>query len=200
MSILSFFRFLKQNKTQPLKVDPNEFIPTLWEDDYCQIEIVPSENISFIVKESAEINKLAQKSRSIFGFTETFERSPIKFPTLSKEIRAHYFEHTLSENKLPIIKHIKYQTSKIIDCSNSSTKAYGFFNFVIFFETESEFVKHIWLSTGLIVDMRQVDLLKNFLYNLGEENDFILINWNSLELVDLRNRNEIEEYLMKSFK
>lgn len=200
MKLLSFLKFLKPDKPQPLNVDPNEFIPTLWEDNFCQVEIIPFENKSFIITQSQGISDLAEKTKKGLGFSETFERSSMPVSTLSKEIRADYLEYFLSGFELPKAKHIKYEANKIIDCQNSKTKAFGYSNFTIFFETEDEFVKNIWLSVGLIVSVKQFELIKSMLYNLGEENEFMLIDWNSLQLIDLRDRTQVDNYLMVHWK
>lgn len=195
MKLPSFLKFLKPDKSHPLSIDPDEFIPTLWEDDFCQIEIVPCENKEFIITQSQGISDLAEKSKSGLGFSETFERGSMPFPTLSKEIRADYLEYFFSGFELPKAKQIRYETSEIIDCRNGKTKAFGYSNFTIFFEKEDEFAKNIWLSVGLFVSVKQFELIKSVLYSLGEENELVLIDWNSLELTDLRDRRQIDEYL-----
>lgn len=200
MGLFSFLNFLKTDKTQKIEFAPNEYVPSFWEDDYCQIEIVPSENREFIKRQSQQIDELASNSRTGYGFTETFGRGPMPVTTLSKEIRADYFEKTLTDFKFQKAKHIRYDKSKILNCETGKTKAFGFSNFTIFFDTEDEFVKNIWLGTGLIVSAPQLDLIQDTLYTLGEECEFILIDWNSLRLYDLADRKQIQDYLMLHFK
>jgi hypothetical protein len=120
--------------------------------------------------------------------------------TLSKEIRTDYLETLLTGFKFEKAKSIKYDSHKTLDCQTGSTKAYGFPNFTIFFDTKDEFVKNIWLSNGLIVEVKQYDLIKSALYSLGEECEMILVDWNSTEIFDLRDRNQINEYLMDYWK
>jgi hypothetical protein len=200
MGLFSFLNFFKGDKNQKNEFYPNEYVPSFWEDDYCQIEIVPSENKDFIQKQSKHIDELASNSRSGSGFTETFCRGQMTFTTVSKEIRVDYFEKTLSDFKFQKAKHIRYDKSEILNCETGKTKAFGFSNFTIFFDTENEFVKNIWLDIGLIVSVTQFDLIQDTLYTLGEECEFILIDWNSLKLYDLADRNQIQDYLMRHFK
>jgi len=180
--------------------DINEYIPRYWEDDYCQIEIVPSENKLFIQKQVGQILNLSEKSRTDYGFTETFERRLMPVKTLSKEIRVDYFEKTLVDFQFPKAKHIKYEKSEILDCGTGKTKAFGFSNFTIFFDTDNEFVKNIWIHIGLIASATQFDLIKTALYTLGEDCELILIDWNSLELFDLADKTQIQKYLMDYWK
>ena len=200
MGLFSFLKFFKPDKTPSPGLEPNEYIPSFWEDDYCQVEIISFENKAFIEKQSGQINDLASKSKTDCGFTTTFERSPMPITTLSQEIRVDYLEYTLTGYNFPKARFIRYDKSEILDCEKGKTKAFGFSNFTIFFDTEGEFVKNIWISIGLIVSVKQFDLIKSALYSLGEECELILIDWNSLELYDLRDRRQIDKYLMGYWK
>jgi hypothetical protein len=87
--------FNRCNKSTNPYIDANEYAPSFWEDDYCQIEIVPVENKAFILKQAKEIDRFAESSRTNYGYTETFERGTMPVQTLSKEIRADYLEQSL---------------------------------------------------------------------------------------------------------
>ena len=200
MGLLSFFKFRKSDNNKKILFDPGEYVPSFWEDDYCQIEIVPSENRTFIQKQSEQIDELATKSRTDYGFTEIFGRGPMPATTVSKEISVDYFEKTLTDFKFQKARHIRYDKNEILNCETGKTKAFGFSNFTIFFDTEDEFVKNIWIDIGLIVSAPQFDLIQDALYTLGEECELILIDWNSLELFDLADRNHIQKYLMGYWK
>ena len=195
MKLLNFFKTLRQKKASKNEVKADCYLPSFWEDDYCQIEIVPFENKGFILKSIGQISDLSNNSRTEFGFTETFGRGQMPETTFSKEIRTDYLEQLLTGFEFEKAKSINYESYKILDCEIGLTKAYGFSNFTIFFDTEDEFVKNIWLSISLIVSVRQYDLIKSALYSLGEECEMVLIDWNSLELLDLRDRTQINKYL-----
>ncbi|AEE52815.1 hypothetical protein [Haliscomenobacter hydrossis] len=176
------------------------YLPLFWEDDYCQIEIVPFENKEYILKTIGQISDLANNSRTGFGFTETFGRGQMPVSTFSEEIRTDYLEKLLTGFEFEKAKSINYDSHKILDCETGLTKAYGFSNFTVFFDTEDEFVKNIWLSISSIVSVRQCDLIKLALYDLGEECEMVLIDWNSLELFDLRDKIQIDKYLNSYWK
>ena len=200
MGLFSFLKFLKVDKSTSPTFDPNEYVPAFWEDDYCQIEIVPVENKSFILKQAKGIDDLAQKSSTDYGFTATFERGTMPIPTLSKEIRIDYLEQALMTFQFQKAKHIRYDDNEILNCDTGKTKAFGFSNFTIFFDTEEEFVKNIWIHIGLIVSVTQFDLIEGALYTLSEECEFVLIDWNGLELFDLSDKTQIQKYLMDYWK
>jgi hypothetical protein len=200
MGLLSFFKFRKSDKNKKPLFDPSEYVPSFWEDDYCQIEIVPSENKSFILKQSEQIEELATKSRTDYGFTETFGRGPMPVTTASKAIRVDYFEKILTDFKFQKARHIRYDKNEILNCETGRTKAFGFSNFTIFFDIDNNFVKNIWIDIGLIVSALQFNLIQEALYTLGEECELVLIDWNSLELFDLSDKTQVQKYLMGYWK
>jgi len=200
MGLFSFLNFFKADKVITPSLNPNEYVPAFWEDDYCQVEIVPFENKAFIQKQAEQIDELASKSKTNYGFTETFGRGPMPVRTIAKEIRVNYFENTLTGFQFQKAKHIRYDKNEILDCENAKTKAFGFQNFTVFFDTEDEFVKNIWIHAGLISSVTQFDLIKSALYALGEECELILIDWNSLELFNLADKTQIHKYLWGYWK
>ena len=200
MRLFDIFKILRQRTTAKNEFKADSYLPSFWEDDYCQIEIAPVENKEYILKTIGQISDLANNSRTDFGFTETFGRGQMPVKTYSKEIRTDYLEKLLTGFQFEKAKSINYDSHKILDCETGPTKAYGFTNFTIFFDTQDEFVKNIWLSISLIVSVRQYDLIKSALYYLGEECEMVLIDWNSLELFDLRDRTQIDKYLNDYWK
>lgn len=101
-------------------------MPAFWKNDYSQIEIVPAENKAFILKQAGQIDDLSQRSRTGFGFTATFERSPMSTKTLSKEIGVDYLEKTLLSFQFKKAKHIRYGKNEILNCVTGKTKAFVF--------------------------------------------------------------------------
>ena len=200
MKLLDIFKIFRQRTTAKIEVKADSYLPSFWEDDYCQIEIVPFENKEYIVKTIEQISDLANNSRTDFGYTETFGRGQMPVATSTKEIRTDYLAKLLTGFEFEKAKSIHYDGHKILDCETGLTKAYGFSNFTVFFDTEDEFVKNIWLSISLIFSVRQYDLIKSVLYSLGEECEMVLVDWNSLELFDLRDRTQIDKYLNDYWK
>jgi hypothetical protein len=150
MGLFSFLKFTKAEKPAIPGPDSNEYLPVLWEDDYCQIEIVPAENKAFIIKQANELEGLTESVKTDHGFTEAFERGAMPSQTLFKKIRAEYLEQTLSGLQFEKAKHIRYNKSEILHCEAGNTKAFGFSNFTIFFDTEETFVKTFGYTLDLL--------------------------------------------------
>src|ERR1700744_4320466 len=131
---MGFFSFLRRQLfNEPLApvTDPKEYMPSFWEDDYCQIEIVPKENKEFIEQQIGEIEDFSKKSKSGLGFTDIFQRGKMPTPTISEELRVDYLESMLTTFRFPRAKHIRFDSRKILNCETGNTKAFGFSNFTI---------------------------------------------------------------------
>lgn len=85
----------------------------------------------------------------------------------------------------------------MIDCVYGTTKAFGFPGCSIFFEVDGEFVRNVWLKTGRVDDNAQVQLLGEALYQLGEDLEWLLVDWNAGLCIDLRDKSQISYYLSK---
>lgn len=205
MKLLDFFRIFKRKTLSKAEAERNTYLPFYWDDDYCQIEIVPAENSESIVERMTEIKIPADQSREGLGFTEIFEVGQMSITTFSEEIRTDALSQLLTDYKFEKAKSINYVGDKIANCETVSSKAFGFPNFTIFIETEEEFVKHIWLAINAPdsraeISREQFKLIKDALYSLGEEYEMVLADWNSLQLIDLRDRNQIDKYLNSYWK
>jgi hypothetical protein len=200
MGVFSFLRRRLSTRLPTPGNDPSEYVPSFWDDDYCQIEIVPSENKEFIKKQIRQISDLSGKSNDGAGFTDIFVRGKLPAPTISKEFRADYLETTLLHLKFLKANYIRFDARETLNCETGGTKAFGFPNFTIFFDTEGKFVKNIWIHIGLIVSAPQFDIIQVALYALGEECELILIDWSSSELFDLADKTQIDKYLMGYWK
>lgn len=178
----------------------DENLPSFWEDDYCQIEIVPRKNIEHIEKSIKQIDEFTEKTRTENGFTDIFMREDLPFPTINEELRTDYFEKLLAEMGFEKAMKILYDGYTIIECSKTTSNAYSLPCFNFFYDCDNEFINNIWISTSLITSNDHFNKILEALYELGESCEMVLINWNSSELIDLVDRNQIKEYLMSYWK
>jgi len=185
-------------KSNPKNEDEN--LPSFWEDDYCQIEIVPRQNIENIKSSIKQIDNFTDNTKTVYGYTDIFAREGLPFPTKDEEYRIDAFEKLLIERGFKKATQIRYDGYTIIHCSNKTSNALSLPCFNFFYDCENEFLKNIWVSTSLITSTELFDIILETLYELGESYELILINWNSSELVDLTNRNQIKDYLMSYWK
>jgi hypothetical protein len=195
---MGFFSFLRRRLSDELRIptsDPSGYMPSFWEDDYCQVEVVPVENMAFIKSQLEQIVDFSAKAKDGDGFREVFMRGPLSVLTSSKEVRTDYLEMALLSFKLLKANHIRYDAREILNCETSNTRAFGFPDFTIFFDRKDEFVKNIWINAKAGFSPEHFKIIQSALYNLGEECGLILIDWNSFELIDLVDRRQIEKYL-----
>lgn len=195
---MGLFDKIFRRDTKPKNEDEN--LPSFWEDDYCQIEIVPRKNIEHIKKSIKQIDEFTEKTRTEYEFTDIFMREDLPYPTINEELRTDYFENLLSEKDFEKAMKIRYDGYTIIDCTKTTSNAYSLPCFNFFYDCNNEFINNIWISTSRITSNDHFNKILEALYELGESCELVLINWNSLELIDLTDRNQIKEYLMSYWK
>ena len=78
---------------------------------------------------------------------------------------------------------------------STKTKAFGYSSFAICVDVEESLISNIWLITGFDLTPSQFEIALNTLYEIGETYDLLLVDWNSLDLVDLKNYNKVRAYL-----
>lgn len=195
---MGLFDKIFRRDTKPKNEDEN--LPSFWEDDYCQIEIVPRKNIEHIEKSITQIDEFTEKTRTEYGFTDIFMREDLPYPTINEELRTDYFENLLTEKGFEKAMKIRYDGYTIIDCTKTTSNAYSLPCFNFFYDCNNEFINNIWISTSLITSNNHFNKILEALYELGESCELVSINWNSLELIDLTDRNQIKEYLMSYWK
>lgn len=188
------FGRINDTKTEDLN------LPSFWEDDYCQIEIVPRKNIVNIENSIIQIEKFTETTRTENGFTDIFIREGLPFPTLNEELRIDYFEKLMTDKGFEKAKQIRYDGSNISECTQTNTNAFSLPCFNFFYDCKDEFINNIWILNSLITSTDHFDKISEALYELGESCELVLVNWNSLELIDLKNRNQIKDYLMRDWK
>ena len=183
------------NYFRSAKLFTSRYIPILWEDDYCQVELIPKENLPFLQQQIKELALFDQEHRTDYGYTAIVQREDHPVKTISYELRADYLKAALSSFKLPELRHLPYEAGEIRSLKKSKTRAYGFESFTLFFETENEHVANIWVKFHLITSVTEYDIILDALYYLGEETNLLLVDWNALEIIDLSNKVQINNYL-----
>lgn len=178
----------------------NKVLPSFWEDDYCQIEIVPKKNMAHIELSIQNIEDLTEKSITEYGFNEIFIRDGFPFPTLNEEFRIEYFDKIFTEKGFEKAEQVRYDGNSIIECSPTTLNAFSLQGFTFFYDCKEDFISNIWVSSSFITSSGYFNKILEALYELGESCEFVLINWNNLELIDLGDRNHIKEYLMGLWK
>jgi len=130
-----------------------KYLPSFWEDDYCQIEIIPRQNVEYIIKSIKEIDDLTENTKSEYGFADIFIRQDLPFPILNQEIRIDYFEMFLTKKGFKKAKQIRFDGHTIIDCSRTTSNAFSLYSFNFFYDCKGEFISNIWISTSPITSI-----------------------------------------------
>jgi hypothetical protein len=121
MKLSQLLNYFKSNKrTEP------EYVPILWEDDYCQIELIPQENLTFSKQQINDTSSFAEEHRTELGYTNVFIRKENSTPTSSKEIRTDYLTHALISFQLPQLTRMRYEGGEVTSLRGRKTQAFGF--------------------------------------------------------------------------
>lgn len=189
-----FIVFLRKQKNK------NKDLPSFFEDNFCQIEIISIKNINYTKSLIIENESFTKKNKVDNGFIDVIIRKNLPFSTLSLELNINNFESVLFENGL--IKSKKYLKERNVrtDSSLYDINSFGLGGFDIIYDSEDEFIKNIWISSSLIVSTEQFNKILDSFYKLGKNYELVLINWNSLEIIDLSDKKQIIKYLMYYWK
>ncbi|WP_301162060.1 hypothetical protein [uncultured Winogradskyella sp.] len=158
------------------------------EDDFCQIEIVPRENLSELIKQADNISDFTSEN----GYSDIYVREENKVSLKTKKISKSELESLLA--KLGTEKHTEIITGYGNDYRVKSENTIGFGKdySAVYFDFENEIVKNIWITN---LDGLNHENVTNVLSEIGEKWNLIMMDWNSSELIDLSNKKMIEKYL-----
>ncbi|MCP4054356.1 MAG: hypothetical protein GY739_15110 [Mesoflavibacter sp.] len=158
------------------------------EDDFCQIEIVPKENLSDLLKQADNIADFSAEN----GYSDIYVREENKVSLKSREIDKTELEKLLTE--LGTEKHTEVITGYGSEYRVKSENTIGFGKeySAVYFDFENDKVKNIWITNlfGLNHD-QVVDVFSK----IGEKWNLVLMDWSSSELIDLTNKEMIKKYL-----
>ena len=164
------------------------------EDDYRQVEIVPKENLSELLKEADNIEEFSSENFEGTGFKNIYVRGEETFNLIDKKIYKVELEKILDD--FPIKKYETVSTGiRPGEMLSKETIGYGKNYNGIFFQFENEVVSAIWIAGRIMNDDESVfEILKR----IGQKWELLLMDWNSLKLIDLKNELQIENYLIKN--
>ncbi|WP_299229723.1 hypothetical protein [uncultured Psychroserpens sp.] len=158
------------------------------EDDFCQIEIIPKENLSDLLKQADNIADFTAEK----GYSDIYVREENKVSLKSREIERTELEKLLTE--LGTEKHTEVITGYGSDyrVKSENTIGYGKEYSAVYFDFENDKVKNIWITNLFGLNHEKV---VDVLSKIGEKWNLVLMDWNSSELIDLSNKEMINKYL-----
>jgi len=193
VKILNFINNLLKSKTpghaELVTINSDDFY--FHEDEYCQIEYLPKENMTSVSKMAIDISKHSEEHFDGKGWTGVFVRSGFPTPTKSKNYSAHEFADFLKSHgfdEYPRVTTGYGQT--VILCHN--TRAFKNLSIDICFDYENDIVKNIWETTGPY--KTDQDVYKKFLLAVAEKYNFLVADWWKTVVVDISVPKNIDKY------
>ena len=193
IAIFALIYFTKSNtKTEHSELTKTEYRAkgTIFyhEDDFCQIEIIPKENLSDLLKQADNIADFTAEK----GYSDIYVREENKVSLKSREIEKTELEKLLTE--LGTEKHTEVITGYGSDYRIKSENTIGFGKeySAVYFDFEYDKVKNIWITNLFGLNHEKV---VDVLSKIGEKWNLVLMDWNSSELIDLSNKEMINKYL-----
>lgn len=176
------------------KVDSTLSGSTLFyhEDDYCQIELSPIENLSLFQAESEEINDLARKDEGSAGFSEIYVRRDSRLKLSERQIAPSEFEEILQELDLEKVETVTTGYGQTYREISKNTIGFGKDYSAIYYDFDNGIVQHIWLTGLFSMDK---EALTKTLHRIGLKWNLLLMDWNQTRPVNLRNTVDINSYL-----
>lgn len=161
------------------------------EDDFGQVEIIPNENFERLIKEAENVKDFAEKHFDGGGFTDMYVREESGLKLEERKIKVSELDEVLS--KLSVEKHTIATTGiRPDEILSKNTFGYGENYNGLFFDFKQDIVSNIWISGRLDVNDEK---LVSVLNELGTKWNLLLMDWNSLELIDLKNKEQIKKYV-----
>jgi hypothetical protein len=203
ISVLLFVAFKKEEKLSHInnsgmrtELKPKSSYPVgtinYHEDDFCQVQLIPSENMQDVKEETESILEFNEKNFDGHGSRGIRVRKKHKIQLNSRKISREELDEIF----------VKTQTdrhSQVVtgygqhEESSRNTIGYGSGHSAIYFDFNIDgVVQNVWMT-----DIRffKGNDIASVLYEIGIRWNLILMDWNSLEFVDLKNMTEIENYL-----
>ena len=162
------------------------------EDDYCQVQLLPMENYPNLIKQAKNISDFSKNNFDGNGWSEMKIRDEIGVKISDRNILPQSLDEILLN--LKSIKHTVVITGygenhRVL---SENTIGYGEDYIAMYYDFDKEKIKNIWMTN---VSSFNENKATQVLLELGKKWNLILMDWNSLELIDLNNKEEIENYL-----
>ncbi|MDC8003878.1 hypothetical protein POV27_07430 [Aureisphaera galaxeae] len=188
---LVYFQVIKERDAAQTERKEIEGTIFYHEDDFGQIEIVPVENFDRLITEAQNVKDFAEKHFTGAGYSAMYEREETGLKLVDRKIEVSELTEILS--KLSLEKHTKVTSGiRPNEFVSEHTVGYGENYNGLFFDRKDNIVSNIWIAGRLNADDNTTAAVLN---EIGMKWDLLLMDWNSLELIDLKSKDQIKEYL-----
>ena|GEM_PF-1792276 len=169
------------------------------EDDFCQIELLPVENLAFCLNQANSMSDFSEAHKTDMGYTDIFIRKDAPVSMYSKKISAAMLQKTLGM-AIPEFEGVFYAASASRSVRCEHTRAFGQAeNVVLFYDHEDGLVKNIWLTLH-VTKNADIAATKGIFDVLSKTGDFLLADWGWSFIAPLSNFAAIDTYLEARLK
>jgi hypothetical protein len=186
---VGFWNIFKGDKTQKQSLSSLLFFH---EDDFCQVELLPKENLNFIKLQCNQIESSSEKNFDGAGYKEIFIRdaNPIGLSTIS--IQKSELENFLLELHLPRASEVLTGYGQDYRVQSLETVGFGSDYVAVYFHFQDDIVKKIWFTQiWNITGEKLVPVLNK----VGLKWNLLLVDWEAATFVELSDEQAIINYL-----
>ena len=164
------------------------------EDSYCQVEILPAVAYGYCTHEMKRIDEFASAHRDGLGFTDVYLRTEPPASLMLLGITLSDLRSTIGETFAPFDQVFTGYSSHRERCP--SVQAWGFDDSVAVFAglDEDDVVLSVWLLLQGVTK-RKIGEWCRALISLPRSDEMLLADWNSSEVVLLKDQPSLESYL-----
>lgn len=163
------------------------------EDDFCQVEILPKENLPALKRESSKINDFSEEHfDGAFHAHTYFPWDQNKTELRDRGIRASDIELSLEKLGFERIENVLTGQGNAFKELHMNCVAFGQGDSAIYYDFEGNIVQHIWLTNHWVMDYEK---LGSCLQEIGMKWNLLLQDWNLAISIDLTHRQAIDDYL-----
>jgi len=162
------------------------------EDDYCQIELIPYENFNELIKQADNISEFSSTNFVGDGWADMMVREGQKIKLYERGIPIVKLEEVLK--KLNTQKHTYVETGygSNYRVKSKNTIGFGKSYSAIYCNYSDRKVENIWMTNISLFNNEKVE---EVLFQIGKKWDLLLMDWEASQLIDLKNRDQIKNYL-----
>jgi hypothetical protein len=166
------------------------------EDNYCQIELLPIQNLLGKRNATDATKEQSEEILTDAGFIAISSRAEPRYPLNKLKISVTDFERVLKGYALFDIKNVYtgYSTQRLF---KNNIHAVGFENYVLYHEFDNNIITKVWIDYNVFSDTLNgyPKNLQSVLLQLGFLYDLILVDWNELLTVVLKNKSALTNYI-----
>ena len=183
----------RTNSQEEHKLDPDEVY--LHEDFYCQVELLPIENLHELETENEKIDEFANEHFDGAGYTDIYSRSKQKVETSKRNIQLDEFDQFVISLGFQKMRNVYSGYGNYKEkCRN--TNAYSISGANIFCDYENGVINNIWLDGFRFNnDSNFIKEMTEGLFQIAKRWELTLNDWDLTKNINLKDKSEIELYI-----